>query len=165
MVKELAENHFSFLKESKAQVDVIVGDGRLVLESQEPQDFDILILDAFSGDAVPVHLLTQEAFAVYLRHIKPKGVIIANITNIHLDLLPVARGIAQQLHLGVAHLPWDPITKPWYLKESDFVAWSRDKDFLQSLENRVSTPWARSKRLDSLLWTDEYASLFPLLKH
>lgn len=97
--------YFSYLKESRASVTIIPGDGRLSLEREPDQAFDILVLDAFSGDAVPVHLLTREAFALYLRHLKPGGVVAVNITNSHLDLRPVLAGMAEQyaLHSGVVH--------------------------------------------------------------
>ncbi len=73
LVVDLANKLFDFLGQSEAQVDIIPGDGRLSLERQSPQGFDVLVVDAFSGDAIPVHLLTREAFELYFRHLKPRG--------------------------------------------------------------------------------------------
>jgi hypothetical protein len=92
-----AERYFSFLSEAKkrAAVDVKVGDGRLLLESEPPQQLDLLVVDAFSGDSIPVNLLTREAFRVYRSHLKPRGVVALHLTNEYLDLLPVAARLAE----------------------------------------------------------------------
>ncbi|MCB0330775.1 MAG: fused MFS/spermidine synthase, partial [Bdellovibrionales bacterium] len=88
-VLELAEEYFTFLKDSKGEVSHFIGDGRLLLQSSPPQQFDILLLDAFSGDSVPMHLLTVEALQEYQRHMKKNGVIAFHLTNYYLDLVPV----------------------------------------------------------------------------
>lgn len=96
-VLRLAKTYFSFLSDCPAKVDVVLGDARLQLEQEPPQSYDILVLDAFSGDGVPVHLLTSEAFDVYRRHLKPDGVIAAHVSNRHLDLRPVLQAQAERL--------------------------------------------------------------------
>src|SRR6185369_5591042 len=88
-VLEIANREFTYLKDTAAKVEVAMGDGLLVLESEAPQQFDILVMDAFSGDSVPVHLITKEAFATYFRHLKPDGILAVNISNAYLDLEPV----------------------------------------------------------------------------
>src|SRR5262249_55601895 len=98
-VIRLAEEHFTFLKDSQAEIDMVVGDARLSLERESPQNFDLLVLDAFRSDAVPAHLLTEEAFAIYLKHLRPEGVLAFHVTNRHLDLEPVIRGAAQRFDL------------------------------------------------------------------
>ena len=85
----LARTQFSFLRDSAAVVQVALGDGRLSLESEESQQFDILVVDVFSGDSVPVHMLTREAMATFFRHLKPGGILAINITNRYLNLKPV----------------------------------------------------------------------------
>jgi len=97
LVAQYAERYFSFLPEAKrrAAVDVKLGDGRLLLESEPPQQLDMLVVDAFSGDSIPVHLLTREAFRVYRSHLKPRGVVLLHLSNPYLDLLPVAARLAQ----------------------------------------------------------------------
>ncbi|MBC7816964.1 MAG: spermidine synthase, partial [Planctomycetaceae bacterium] len=96
-VERMARKYFSYLAESAAQVEVVLGDARLQLERQSPQEYDVLVLDAFSGDGVPVHLLTSEAFDIYGKHLKPDGLIVVNVSNRHLDLQPVLRAQAQRL--------------------------------------------------------------------
>ncbi len=99
---DIANQQFSFLSDSAAHIDVTLGDARLSLEAEPPQDFDVLVVDAFSGDAIPVHLLTQEAFVVYLRHLKPAGILAIHISNQYLDLAPVVGALAESNGL-IAH--------------------------------------------------------------
>ncbi|MBV9341566.1 MAG: fused MFS/spermidine synthase [Acidobacteria bacterium] len=94
LIIELANHDFSFIRDSAAQVNIVPGDGRLALERQAPQEFDVLAVDAFSSDAIPTHLLTREAFQLYLRHIKPAGIIAVHVSNRYLDLIPVVAGAA-----------------------------------------------------------------------
>src|SRR5205807_9355570 len=100
-VVELARSEFTFLKDSRAKVEVALGDARLSLEREPAQNFDVLALDAFSSDAIPVHLLTVEAFKTYLRHLKPDGVLAVHISNRYLDLVPVVQQAARHLSLEV----------------------------------------------------------------
>jgi hypothetical protein len=92
---EIARKEFTYLRDSQAEIEVTLGDGRLSLEREPPQDFDVLVVDAFTGDSIPVHLLTAEAFALYLRHLKRDGVLAFHVTNMFLDLRPV---LAQAAH-------------------------------------------------------------------
>ena len=88
---------FSYLREARGDVSVSLGDGRLVLEREDPQAFDVLVVDAFSSDSIPTHLLTREAFDVYLRHLASDGALAVHVTNRYLDLKPVVRGAAEEL--------------------------------------------------------------------
>ena len=88
LVVEIARSQFSFLANNPAQTDILMGDARLTLNSQHAQQFDVLVIDAFSGDSVPLHLLTKEAFAIYARHLKPNGILALHVTNRFLDLPP-----------------------------------------------------------------------------
>ena len=128
-VTDTAENIFTYLKGARdrnATVDVVLGDGRLMLEAEPgPMRFDLLSMDAFSSDSVPVHLLTNEAFEIYEKHLAPGGVIVINITNRYLDLEPVVRQTARHrgLHLRVIH--YSPGKKfPW-LSATSYVLLSR----------------------------------------
>jgi hypothetical protein len=94
MVDEVARRDFTFLKDAAAQSPTILGDGRLSLSQEADQHYDTLVLDAFSGDSVPVHLLTREAFQTYFRHLQPDGIVAVNITNRYLDLTPVVATLA-----------------------------------------------------------------------
>ena len=98
-VKALAMKYFTYL--DRGNFSVVLGDGRKSLEGEASQQFDVLVLDAFSGDAIPTHLLTREAAAVYKRHLKPDGGIAIHITNPYADLTPVVRALARDLGMSV----------------------------------------------------------------
>ena len=101
---ELAQNMFSYLEQSKATIDIVPGDARLSLEREMPQEFDVLILDAFRGDAIPIHLLTSEAFEQYLRHLKPGGALMVHTSNNLLELMPVVWKASEHYELEMAYL-------------------------------------------------------------
>src|SRR5512146_274950 len=98
-VVEIARREFSFLGDSRARIETVLGDARLNMERESPQHYDVLAIDAFSSDSIPVHLITMEAMAIYLRHIKPDGVIAFHVTNRFLRLAPVIKRIAGEYHL------------------------------------------------------------------
>lgn len=98
-VISIAKQHFTFLSDSAADYEIVTGDGRLSLEFEPPQNFDVLVLDAFSGDAIPVHLLTREALQVYLKHLTPDGILACHISNLHFNLRPVVAGLAKDMQL------------------------------------------------------------------
>jgi hypothetical protein len=98
-VIRFAEGEFSFLSQSPARKQIHLGDARLTLERQRPMGFDVLLVDAFSGDSVPVHLLTAEAFGLYFRHLKPDGVLAVHISNRYLNLEPVVAANAGRMGL------------------------------------------------------------------
>jgi hypothetical protein len=95
-VISMARKHFTFLNDSAATINVVPGDARLVLERQPNQNFDLLVLDAFSSDAIPVHLLTSEAMQIYMRHINDDGILAVHISNSYFDLEPVVRALAEE---------------------------------------------------------------------
>lgn len=99
LVIHLAEAEFTFLSDSPARKQIHLGDARLTLEKQPPMQYDVLLVDAFSGDAIPIHLLTREAFQLYLRHLKPTGILAIHTSNKYLQLEPVVAGNAADLHL------------------------------------------------------------------
>ena len=95
LVVDLARSHFTFMSDSPSQIETVLGDGRLALEREAPQAYDLLVADAFSGNAIPVHLITSEALALYRRHIAPGGIIAFNVSNRYVDMAPMVRKIAQ----------------------------------------------------------------------
>ncbi len=99
LVERLARHWFTFLHDSTAQTDVVLGDARLSLAAEAPQHFNVIVVDAFSGDAIPVHLLTREALALYRRHLQPDGIIAFHVSNQYVDLEPVIAGIASDAGL------------------------------------------------------------------
>jgi hypothetical protein len=158
--------YFTFIRDSAAKVDVLLGDGRLSLEAEaarsEFQRFDVLVLDAFSGDAIPTHLLTREAFEIYLKHLRgPQSVIAVHITNKVLNLAPVLAGLAQSLGLRGIHIyrPWRPEASA----SSDWVLLSRDPSVFSTSEiAQASTPLPINDSLP--VWTDDYSNLLRVLR-
>ncbi len=166
MVLDLALDPFTYLDDARARgatVNVHLGDGRLVLERQLAEgskQFDMLLLDAFSSDSVPVHLLTQQAFEIYRGHMASGGVIVANISNRHVDLRPVLLGVGTAHGLGFAWVQGFPDTYQGYL-QSDWVILA-PRPFLERPQVAAATgQWDGRK---SILWTDDSNNLFSLLQ-
>jgi hypothetical protein len=168
-VADVARNTswFRYLADCKGEVEVVLGDARLQLEREldaaGPHGFDILCLDAFSGDAIPAHLLTAEAFAIYDRHLRPGGVLAVHITNTYLDLYPVVRRLAE--HQGFQHTRIYRAAVPEkMLFRNCYMLLSKDREFiLATPEDIEAMPPRFRKPRDVPLWTDEYGSLLPLL--
>jgi SAM-dependent methyltransferase len=161
-VERLARHWFTFLHDSPAKIDVVLGDARLSLASEPPQNFNVIVVDAFSGDAIPVHLLTREALALYRRHLRPDGIIVLHVSNQYIDLEPVVAGIAGDAGLRAVsvHSHGDEQTGLYY---ADWILVTANQAFLDQPEvinNGFSTPLKPGARL----WTDNYSSVFPLLK-
>jgi spermidine synthase len=159
-VLELAQRDFSFLRESPAQVSVHIGDGRVLLSREPPQRFDVLVLDAFSSDSVPVHLLTREAFAVYLRHLAPHGLLLANVSNRHLAVERVARASAAANGLACGVLQT-------YADAEHFVSRVRWAVMARTPAELAAVLPDETKLMAAgpdVLWTDERASLWRILR-
>ncbi len=159
-VLHVAQDRFTYLTDSAAQVDIVLGDARLALETEEDRAYDLLVLDAFTSDAIPVHLLTHEAFDTHLRHLRPDGLLAVHISNRHLDLRPVMRAMADEHGLAARVLVnGGHPERPWIF-DSVWVLLSREARTLAAPEI------ARAATLDGIaprLWTDERASLFAVL--
>jgi hypothetical protein len=165
-VEALAREHFTFLKDSPADVEVITGDARLSLEHEPPQEFDLLVLDAFSGDAIPTHLLTREAMDVCLQHVRPDGLIAVHISNLHFDLRPVTDALAESCGLSAVTLNAPGTKDPETGQQSPvdpssvWVLLSRDAAALKSPR---FTEIAAAKQERRVLWTDDFSNLFEVL--
>jgi SAM-dependent methyltransferase len=162
LVASIAHNQFSYLRDTPAKVDVVMGDARLSLAGESSQWFDLLVVDAFSGDAIPVHLLTREAFALYFRHLKPGGILAVHTSNTYLDLAPVVKLGADNLRCPVRLLTNDDDLRK-LVDASDWVLVTHNQDFLRSLDtttlqDQIVVP--RGLRL----WTDDYNNLFQILR-
>jgi len=162
LVVKLAQQDFSFLQDSKAHIAFKMGDARLILERQPPQQFDLLAVDAFSSDAIPVHLLTVEAFQLYFRHLRPDGILAMHISNRHLYLEPVVAAAAQNLGKD-AVLITNPDDDENQIFLARWVLLANRGVFagLPSVEKAGKAPTASAR---VRLWTDSYSSLFPVLK-
>ena len=160
LVIDLAKEPFTFLSKSPATVEVISGDARLSLERESPQQFDVLVLDAFSGDSIPVHLLTREAMEIYLRHMKPDGIIAIHVSNRYVNLAPVVDRLAAANSL----LQWTITNnESSYLElaASEWVLLSGTAQAFNGLQDYGVAPksWP-----DFEAWTDDYNNLFELLQ-
>jgi hypothetical protein len=162
-VKRLAESRFTYLADCRGKADVVMGDARLSLQRQPPQQFDVLVLDAFSSDAVPVHLLTVEAFEIYLGHLKPEGVLAAHLSTHHLDLESVVFRLAGHFGLKTVRIRNDENPQEG-IYASDWVLLTRNDDFIRSDPIRKASLPAPSGLRAVALWTDDHASLLEVLK-
>jgi predicted membrane-bound spermidine synthase len=157
---------FTYLSSAKGKVDVVIGDGRLALAAEADRLFDVIILDAFSSDSAPTHLLTREALEIYLRKLKPNGFLVFNTSNRHIDLSAVVVSAAQSLGLQVrVTLPPAPGT-PDHSSRSEFGTWAvvaRDaRDFNEWLKG--DDRWVVPKGAQIAAWTDDRTIILPVLK-
>jgi SAM-dependent methyltransferase len=160
-VVDIAHQNFSFLSRTAATTEIVLGDARLQLEREPDQRFDVLVVDAFSGDSVPIHLLTREAFAQYFRHLKPDGTLAVHITNRFLDLRPVVKTAAEHFKKDVRLVESDNnpeklvFSSRWALISSDTAFF---KDARLSGATTIVTP------IGFQAWKDDYSSIFSILK-
>ena len=163
LVLDIANRNFTYIKDTPAKVEVALGDGRLLLESEPPQHFDMLVMDAFSGDSVPVHLITREAFEIYFRHLKPDGILAVNISNTYLDLEPVMERAANALHKVAMVYHFTP-------DEDDEICYSCSWALIMDAATADAHPElkANTKILKPerpfRIWTDEFSNMFSILK-
>jgi len=159
-------DYFSFLSDSQADITVVPGDARISLEGElargHAQNFDVLVLDTFSSDSIPVHLVTKEAFALYLEHLAPGGIIAAHITNLHLDLQPVFWQLARYYDLHMVRVNYPGDSNGGYV--SHWILLSRDPALLEipAIQERAVNLDGYSTNIK--LWTDDYSNLFQILK-
>jgi hypothetical protein len=162
-VVDIARSQFTYLSDTPAKIEVAMGDGRLVLESEPDQQFDVLVMDAFSGDSVPVHLITREAFRTYFRHLKPNGILAVNISNKYLDLTPVMERAADAYGKTGIVYHWEP-------PDEDFLCFSSSWTLIMNpsvaaghpelLEHAQVLKPGRPFRV----WTDDFSNMYSILK-
>lgn len=154
---------FTFVRDSAAKIEVVLGDGRVSLEREleagRPQGFDVMVLDAFSGDAIPMHLLTEEAFRIYLGHLRDDaGIIAVHVTNTHLDLVPVVLGAAASHHLATKIIETEEDDDDERIYFSRWILVARDPKALGAPEI-VKVEKAPEAKQKPLLWTDDFSDL------
>lgn len=149
-VKVAADRYFTFLSSSPAALSVVINDGRKALEQERHQNFDLLMVDAFNGDAIPSHLLTQEAISLYLRHIKPDGVLLVHVSNRYAELEPVVANLAAAMKLQAITIT---------TKYGKFVAVSKAPLPVMPTGSEIIIAPARSDSSVGI-WTDDYSNLF-----
>ena len=161
-VMEIARSQFTYLKDTQARLELALGDARLVLESEPSQQFDVLVMDAFSGDSVPVHLITREAFGNYFRHLKPNGIVAVNVSNSYLNLQPVMAAAAAEF--GKVALLYE-----FYADEEDFLCF--DCSWVLIMDRNTAEAHPALEKAGEVLkprpgfrtWTDDFSNLFGIL--
>jgi SAM-dependent methyltransferase len=163
-VVDIAKREFTFLADTAARTEVVLGDGRLSLEREPPRGYDVLGIDAFSGDSIPMHLVTREAMALYVKHLKPDGVIVFQATNRYIDLLPVVKRLAAEFGMeavNVSDIPEASEGPQYWYSATDQVIVTRNRKLLERLddvsdeiEDRASLP----------TFTDSHHNLLRILK-
>jgi MFS family permease len=164
-VMQVAMREFTYLRDSKAKVELVRGDARLALEREVAQRFDVLAVDAFSSDAIPVHLITREALGVYLKHVVPDGIVAFHVSNRFLDLIPVVARLAQELGVHVVLVRDDPDEEEDPRRSrTDWVLVSRDLAALERPAILERKPQEIEDRTHWRTWTDDYSNLIQILK-
>jgi SAM-dependent methyltransferase len=161
LVVEIAHSDFYYLKNSKAKIEIALGDARLSMEREPPQNYDVLAVDAFSGDAIPIHLLTQEAFRLYFHHLKPDGVLAVHVSNRYLNLAPVVERLGTSLGKQV-RIVHSSSNDRFNLSEAYWVLVTSAPHYFDQGIMKVAV---RSivPRPDLRVWTDNYSNLFEIL--
>jgi len=165
-VVDIARREFTYLADTAARHEVVMGDGRLSLEREPARGYDVMGIDAFSGDSIPMHLVTREAMAIYVKHVKPDGVIVFQATNRFIDLLPVVKRLAAEHGMTAVNVSDSPAsdTGPeyWY-SSTDQIIVTRNKQLLEHpfiadvadpIEDRAGLP----------TFTDSHHNLLRILK-
>ncbi|HEY5896775.1 MAG TPA: fused MFS/spermidine synthase [Burkholderiales bacterium] len=164
-VVDIAKREFTFLADTAARTEIVVGDGRLSLEREPPRGFDVLGIDAFSGDSIPMHLITREAMALYVKHLKPDGVMVFQATNRFIDLLPVVKRLASEFGLeayNVSDIPLSSEGPEYWYSSTDQVIVTRNRKLLDSA--RFDEAEEIDERADLPTFTDAHHNLLRILK-
>jgi len=159
-VLRLAHERFHYLADCRGKWDVVMGDARLSLEAEPAQRFHVLVLDAFTGDAIPTHLLTREAFQVYGRHLVSGGVIAVHVSNKYLHLVPVVRRLAEDCGFGATRISVEG-DEDRLLSSNEWVLVTRNQAFLRT--HPATPPFSGADDQRVRLWTDQYSNLVQIL--
>jgi spermidine synthase len=161
-VEDIAKSYFTYLADSPAYMELVRGDARVSLAAERPQRYDVLIVDAFSGDAVPAHLLTAQALDIYRRHLAPGGIIAFHVSNTFLDLAPVVKQLADNAGMQAVRVT-SPEDVSIQVLASEWVLVTANAEFLaKPAVVRARQPIEVPAGLR--LWTDDYSSLFPIIQ-
>jgi hypothetical protein len=160
------ERYFTFLRDSPARLNVVLGDARLSLAREPAASFDLLLMDAFSSDAIPVHLVTREALALYAQKLAPHGVLAFHISNLHLDLEPVLAALARDAQLVALIRSDTAIPDSEYQLGKQPSVWAAMARTSTDLAPLLRDPrWRRARGGNAkVLWTDDYSSLLSIFR-
>lgn len=160
---QVATSWFTFFNDCRGDHQVLMGDARLTMEQQPPQNYDVISVDAFTSDAIPVHLLTRECFAVYFRQLQPGGVLAVHVSNRFLNLVPVVARNAQDFGKAAIMVDDDGEDEDYY-SSSDWVLVSGDPEVFKQSYFKASGIEPAKVRPGLRPWTDDYSNLFQILK-
>jgi hypothetical protein len=165
-VIRISNEYFTFRKDSAATIEIVPGDARIEMERQlaagKPGLFDVLVIDAFTSDSIPMHLLTLECVRVYARHRKPDGILCIHLTNLFLDLTSVIRGISQELQLTGVIID----TSSSYATGAYYSTWALFSQNQKFFDDPVIVAAVQASAVHdspAVIWTDDYASLWQVL--
>lgn len=161
-VKYLAETYFDYLSQSPAKIDITLGDGRISMQNYPRKDIDLLVIDAFSSDSIPVHLLTQEAISLYWQRMTKDGLLVIHISNNHLDLYPIIASIAK--HMGKQSYLFKSTSTKTGQYQSEWVVMTNNQQFNASSEVARKAVKMHISTQQEIVWTDQFNSLLPLIK-
>jgi MFS family permease len=160
LVETIAKDQFTYLSDALGKVDVVIGDGRLSLEREVNQHYDLLVVDAFSGDSIPVHLLTQQALELYFRHLKTKGILAIHTSNRYLNIAPVVEQLSRSLDKYAVSVE-NPDNENRGIYQSQWA-------LVTSAPLRASYILRVAKKIpvntNLRIWTDDYSNLFQILR-
>ena len=160
-VVEIARDRFYYVRESRASIDLVLGDARLSLEREHPSNYDVLAVDAFAGDSIPVHLLTEEAVNEYFRHVKPSGIVAIHVSNKYLDLPRVVTAIANHLRKPALKIE-DPAIESG-VDKSDWILLANSPDVFAcpdwNVRDKADLPASGLQ-----LWTDDYSNMMTIVR-
>lgn len=165
-VAEVAWEEFTFLDDVPGEVEVVIGDGRLSLEREEPRRYDVLAIDAFSGDSIPMHLITREAMAVYMKHLEPDGAIVFQATNRYIEIAPVVQKLAQEYGMTAVLVSDEPPLiedQRYWLSSTDQIIVTRNQAILQAPVVRDAAVVIEARE-GFPAFTDDYTNLLRILK-
>jgi SAM-dependent methyltransferase len=161
-VPRIAKNYFWYLENAEGSVEIVLGDGRLSMERESPQDYDLLVMDAFSSDSIPVHLLTKEAMQLYFRHLKPGGVLAVHISNRYVDLKPVLEREAALLGKAALLVETEDSDDGRCFGTTWVMMANTPDVFAREPFQKGGQPL--EKALHMRPWTDDYSNLFQVIK-
>ena len=163
VVVDLAGREFTYMKDTKAKLEIVMGDGRLALEREASRGYDVMGIDAFSGDSIPMHLITREAMAAYVKHLKPDGAIVFQATNRFVDLMPVIRKLADEFGMETAWVSDWAEGSDYWTSTTDQVIVTRNKKLLEAVAIKSFSSPAPARN-DLPVFTDDYYNLLRILK-
>jgi hypothetical protein len=163
-IERIAREHFTYCRDSPAEITIAVGDARVNLERELAREgsrqFDVLAVDAFTSDAIPMHLLTRECFDLYWQHLKADGILAVHISNRYLDLKPVIHGLAKDDNRSALLVQFDNVDDDPAVSASTWVLVTTNQDFIDSEEVQKSLTELDERQL---IWTDDFGSLLQVL--